>query len=177
MRTSHLKKILKQKKWEDTWWLCCGKELHPEVLNISQIEVFLAHNGGDDIAVLHVNEAGTNAECWLYLTTESDDTPSSRGSKAISNGELKDIVGQVSATQELIRMLTDRISRVESHILVLDKPVREALDIIEERARFLNESEEALIAKMDEQERTQAELDQLREDLATQQAFKVVSGS
>ncbi len=171
--------MIQDNGWEDAWWLCCDREIHPEVLNTNQVDVYLVHNETRNIAVLHVSEAGQEHENWLYLTNEPE--PAAKTVEPTPtpahNSELADVNAQMAQAQELIRALADRVSLLERHIMTLNKPLREAMDIIDERARFLSESEEALIARMDEQERTQAELDQLREELASRQAFKVVSSS
>ncbi|WP_309398607.1 hypothetical protein [Cerasicoccus maritimus] len=163
MHLTSLRQWLKSSQAEDAWWVCVDVNLHDSVITLKELESILAKTAGKQVSVLHVSECNLPEEPWKTLDPLT--TALAAESSGLSKKDWEKIENRLLELESQQDNFKKRLELMERTIEVLGQPVRQALQIIEERKNHVEKAEQVLSDRAWQYETFIAEVEQLKDDL------------
>ncbi|WP_309396941.1 hypothetical protein [Cerasicoccus maritimus] len=161
MTIPQLKKFLKTARKQDRWWVAVGENVLDETQTMPDIKALSEKYPDWEICFLHEDMAGDDAE-WILLTDEEVEGEKNPFRPA---GPIETMLGEMS---KLKKDLADahRIVDILREFTTFNEQYEARKEELEERDRYLQESEEALMNKAQELEVLRVELEHKQEKAA-----------
>lgn len=160
MNHDNFKTMLTEQSLQDLWWLALDENVLDEQLTLDEIIKLRKDNPSSSFSLLNIAFTEDSDAEWFDL----DDAPSTKTKAPFSPQtqgavaqELQSLSGRVGSMETFLKQIHEHFIRKEN------LEMKEAE--LKEREKFLEESEEALLSKIQQQEEQLAELDQMREEI------------
>lgn len=155
MNLPQLKKFLKSSKKSDRWWVALGDNVLDDVKSLSDLPAMRAKYPDWEICLLHESQADGDSPEWLLLTDEVVDTEHNPFRPA---GPLQAMGEHVARLQQDLAD-AKRIVEILRRFTEFDETHARRQAELEERERYIEESEEALMEKAQRLEVLRVELE------------------
>ncbi|WP_309400807.1 hypothetical protein [Cerasicoccus maritimus] len=159
MDTLALHEYLKNTQSADEWWLAVDGKIMDSPMACSEVERICGELPRSRMHVIHVDHADREDSSWIQVQEKAKAKQSSEDD--ISGDASDERLAMLEAKVELLQHTLDAMIDMLRELDSFDQ-LRQMLD---ERANFIHQSEEALIHQTMEFEERSAELEQKREDL------------
>lgn len=163
MTLEELEQYRQQQHFTDDWWVAVDEKVLDARMNLKQVSALLRELQGAEIAVLHPNAADRNPPEWISvdLPAEPEATATQPEPDRTAVTELRKKMAQLDSRVEFLQNTVDAMLGMLAELDSFEE-LRKGL---EERASFIERSEEELITRTIEFDEKAAELEQQREDM------------
>lgn len=161
MQLDDFKALIREQSLQDLWWLALDDTVLDEQLTLEQIAQLKKEKPKSTFSLLNIAFTEEPDAEWVDL----DDIPQSVTQAPFSADATGGAVMQeLRALKERMDAMQDFLQQIHAHFIAKENLELKEVEL-KEREKFLEESEEALLQKIQQQEEQLAELDQIREDI------------
>lgn len=167
MTLPQLKNFLKSAKKQDRWWVALGDNVLDDTQTMPEIKALSEKYPDWEICILHEDMAGRDVE-WILLTEEEVEGERNPfrppGPIKIMMQQIETLQGNLKDTHRIVEILNEFMSFNESYELQKAE--------LDERERYLQESEDALMEKAQSLEVLRVELEQKQDNNASRKVVR-----
>ncbi len=162
MKASEFRAMIREKSLQDLWWLALDESVLDEQLTLEQIEELRRQKPKSTFSILNIAHTEEDRAQWLDLNDISAKVDEPQG----------DVAGQLAAIRQQLAGLEAFIKQIHQHFIAKENLELKEIEL-REREKFLEESEEALLQKIQMQEEQLAEIEQHREEMADEKSAEL----
>ena len=141
---------------QDLWWLALDDSVLDEQLTLDDIRQLRESRPNSAFSLLNVAHSEDPDAKWRDL----NDIPELE----VTEGNGTPVEAQIAALREQVQAMHEFLRQIHGHFIATENLELKEIEL-REREKFLEESEEALLQKIQSQEEQLAELEQHRADL------------
>jgi hypothetical protein len=158
MTLADFQDMIAKESLQDLWWLALDDNVQDDQFTVEAVAKMRQEHPQSSYSLLNVAHTEDQDSQWFDFdgvsAKASTDTTQTEGSVAV----------EIKALREQVNALQGFIQQIHGHFIAKENLEMKEVEL-KERERFLEESEEALLMKIQQQEEQLAELEQLKENV------------
>ncbi|MGF1452208.1 MAG: hypothetical protein ACFB21_09070 [Opitutales bacterium] len=157
MKLEEFRAFLEKNSLQNLWWLALDDSVLDEQFTLEEIAAMRAETPSSTFSLLNIAHSEDPNAQWQDL----NDLPAvSKSGAAATEG----VEEQIAALRQQVQGIEEFLRQIHGHFIAKENLELKEIEL-KEREKFLEESEEALLQKIQVQEEQLAELEQHREDM------------
>lgn len=160
MNIHNFKELIEKRSLQDLWWLALDENVLDEQLTLDQVSTLRKQKPNSTFALLNVAMTEEADADW----TELDDEVAPAQAADEASPAVPSVARELKLLRDQVNDLQNFIKQIHGHFIAKENLELKEVEL-KERERFLEESEEALLMKIQQQEEQLAELEQIRDDI------------
>ena len=167
MKIEDFKALLQRDALQDLWWLALDDTVLDEQLSLAEIADLRKKNPKSAFTLLNIAFTEDPDAEWLDL----DDVPASVTNAPFTaeNATAGALIGEIRGLKDQVFALQEFVVKIHDHFIAKENLELKEVEL-REREKFLEESEESLLQKIQQQEEQLAELENLQEEVEEKKA-------
>lgn len=156
MKQEEFRTLLEKHSLQDLWWLALDDNVLDDQFTLEEVVKMREANPRSNYSLLNIAQSEDPDAVWEDLNDVSSVPEVEPGDNSVE--------AQIAALRHQITGIEEFLKQIHGHFIAKENLELKEIEL-QEREKFLEESEEALLQKIQVQEEQMAEIEQQREDM------------